>query len=405
MPRKVRDVRIETRTARLKLAPRREPYWCTIQEGRAIGYRRLGGGKAGTWIGRAYSPTHGRRYEALGTADDHSPADGAETLSFGQVQDKWNTRWAVVLGSAAQAAANPLTVREVMDFYLKDYLARGGKALKITQFAVNAHVLPGLGEQVVSELTTETISGWHRGLAEAPARVRSAANGKPRRRTPALHDIDGRRARRATANRVLTILKAALNFAYREGRVASDNTWRRVQPFPKVDAAKVRWLTDDEANRLANACPPDLRILVAAALLTGCRYGDLRSLRSSDIDLANGVLSVRDGKGGRSRHVVLIDEAKALFAPLIASSDRTKPLFLRADGRPWARGDQFRPLRDACVRAKIIPPVGFHALRHSYAESARDERRADGRRRSAARAQRHQTNATALRAFGPRLRR
>ena len=61
MPRKARDERLDTRTARLKLSPRAEPYWRNIQEGRAIGYRRLAGGKAGTWIARHYDPAMGRK--------------------------------------------------------------------------------------------------------------------------------------------------------------------------------------------------------------------------------------------------------------------------------------------------------------------------------------------------------
>ncbi|MBV8093007.1 MAG: hypothetical protein JO110_07200 [Acetobacteraceae bacterium] len=55
------------------------------------------------------------------------------------------------------------------------------------------------------------------------------------------------------------MLKAALNLAYREGRVARDDAWRRVKPFQKVAAARVRYLTDEEALRLMNAAPAELR--------------------------------------------------------------------------------------------------------------------------------------------------
>ena len=81
MPRKARDERLDNRTARLKLPPRREPYWRNIQEGRALGYRRLAGGKAGTWIARHYDPAEGRSYEALGAADDMLDADGTRPCS------------------------------------------------------------------------------------------------------------------------------------------------------------------------------------------------------------------------------------------------------------------------------------------------------------------------------------
>ena len=77
------------------------------------------------------------------------------------------------------------------------------------------------------------------------------------------------RQRRSTTNRLLTILKAILNHAHREGRCASDDAWRTVRGFREADAARLRYLSDDESRRLTNACPPDFRALVTAALLTG----------------------------------------------------------------------------------------------------------------------------------------
>jgi integrase len=73
-------------------------------------------------------------------------------------------------------------------------------------------------------------------------------------------------------------LKAALNHAWREGKTPSDDAWRRVRPFPEADAARVRYLTTDEARRLLHACDEDFRDIVEAALLTGARYGELAAM-------------------------------------------------------------------------------------------------------------------------------
>ena len=83
----------------------------------------------------------------------------------------------------------------------------------------------------------------------APNRARRRSTGNPTRARKLI------RRRRSTANRVLTILKAALNHAHREGRCASDDAWRTVRAFREADAARLRYLSDDEARRLTNACP------------------------------------------------------------------------------------------------------------------------------------------------------
>jgi hypothetical protein len=50
MARTVRDANLKTRTARLRLPIRTEPYWRGLEKGFALGYRRRIRG--GTWLGR-----------------------------------------------------------------------------------------------------------------------------------------------------------------------------------------------------------------------------------------------------------------------------------------------------------------------------------------------------------------
>ena len=368
MPRKARDERLDTRTARDRLAPRREPYWRNIQEGRAIGYRRAKGGKAGSWIARWYEPdrTPSRAYHALGAADDLLDADGAITLSFGQAQEA-GRKWFAEMDRAGGRIEAPITVQEVAVLYIDAYRARGGKSLRDTQRSIDAHILPALGDKLIAKLTPAIISGWHRDLANSPARLRSKMSGPRNSRKPSDTDQDGQRARRATANRLLTVLKAVLNFALHERKVLDDLGWRSVKPFPSVQAPRIRYLNDGEANRLANACPADLRLLVTAALLTGCRYGELITLRPVDLDLAAGILSVVTSKSGKPRSVVLTAEAQDFFRNVASGVSSHEIVFRRNDGEPWGDSHQFRPLRKACEAAKITPAVSFHILRHTHA--------------------------------------
>jgi integrase len=365
MPRKARDERLDSRAARLRLTPRREPYWRNIQEGRAVGYRRLRGGKAGTWIARHYQAGEGRQYKALGAADDMLDADGGLTLNFAQAQEKAR-EWFAEIERKAGHAVESLSVGQAMDDYIEDYTARGGKALADLRITIGAHILPALGDKLVSDLVFATLRKWHHKLAEAPARLRTKATAAKANVRHA-DTADAKRARRATANRVLTVLKAALSLAYREGRVHADDAWRRVKPFHKVDAPRVRYLTDPEAQRLVNACPTDLRKLVTAALLTGCRYGELVALRAGDLDTGASVLHIRETKAGMPRSVPLTDDAVHFFAAETAGKTRTALVLTRDEGGAWGKSHQHRPIWDACTIAKIAPAVSFHILRHTFA--------------------------------------
>src|SRR5215472_8719447 len=98
MSRRVRNASLETRTARLKLAPRGLPYWVSLETGLHLGYRRLKGtgkwvvrfrlGKDVHWFYRG-KPSH-KVYEkrVIAQADDYSDADGIKVLTYDQAQEK-----------------------------------------------------------------------------------------------------------------------------------------------------------------------------------------------------------------------------------------------------------------------------------------------------------------------------
>src|SRR6476661_10449040 len=85
MARTVRNGKIDTRSARARLAIRREPYWTVISEGCALGYRR--GSKGGSWIARFRDEAGRQHYEALGAADNAREPDGLTVFSFTQAQE------------------------------------------------------------------------------------------------------------------------------------------------------------------------------------------------------------------------------------------------------------------------------------------------------------------------------
>ncbi len=381
MPRATADAPLTTRAARDRLPPRKEPYWRGIEGGIALGYRR--GSQGSAWLARVLEV--GRyREQRLGRTDDILPADGADVLDFRQAQAKavaWAARArriaAGLEADPAKQPAKPYTVAEALAAYLEDMQARGARSLATTRTAANAHIIPALGSLAVARLTRDKMRAWHRGLSTTPARFRG---GKLDLASAA--DPDAPRRRQATANRILTILKAALNHAREEGRITgTDDAWRLVKPFRGADAPKVSYLADDACVRLANACPPDFRALVTAALLTGCRYGELAAMRAGDLDHQAGTVNIPRSKSGKARHIVLTDEGRDFYARVARGKAADALLFQRdaiakqatraapAEVRraAWGKSDQFRAMADACKAAHIAPAVSFHVLRHTYA--------------------------------------
>jgi integrase len=369
MARTLKDAKLDTRASRLRLRKRREPYWRSISEGLAVGYRK--GAKGGTWIARHYSTEHGRRFQSIGTADDIADADGAHVLSFAQAQEA-GRKWFAQLArhDRGDVRGGPYTVRECVEDYLA-WLQAHRKTGYDARHRVHTHIVPPLGDIQCDRLTTAEIQRWLRELAASHARLRSKKDAnKPNLRKLDKTDHEAIRRRRASANRTLTVLKAALNRAWREGKISSDEAWRRVEPFEEVDAARVRYLTVAEAKRLLNVCNPNFRRLVQAALATGARYGELIALRASDFNPDSGTIHVRTSKSGKGRHIVLNDEGVTLFKSLAAGKPGDAILLMKADGSPWKAAHQARPMVEACKRAKIAPPVSFHVLRHTWASLA-----------------------------------
>ena len=192
-------------------------------------------------------------------------------------------------------------------------------------------------------------------------RQRRGAAADAGRGDPKTFDQQRRAGAAASANRTWTVLRALLNHAFREGKAESDLAWRKVKPFRSVDTARQRYLSVAEARRLINACDPEFRPLVQAALQTGARYGELVRLQVCDFNADADTLAIHQSKSGKPRHVVLTNEGAALFAQLAAGRGGPEPLLRRVGGQPFAKSQQTRPMIAACERAKITPRVSFHS--------------------------------------------
>jgi integrase len=360
----IRHANLTTPRARRRLTPGRQPHWQALVRGRAhLGWQRWPGERTGRWLLRRYLRRNKYRVIELGPADDAMPADGVRVLNFSQAE-----AMARAMLDTAPATVHRLTVAQAMARYIEFKQGRGQPVGDVMSRST-VHILPALGDYLVSELTAEQLRRWLAVMAAQPPQARPKA-GKPQYQPAAATD-DAIRARRASANRVLTMLKAALNHAFDEGHVANRDAWgRKLKPFHNVEVARVHYLDHAQARRLVNAAYGDFRPLVRAALETGCRYGELARLEIADFNADAGTVTIRKSKSSKPRHVILTPEGADFFREHCAGRARGALMFTHDDDTPWRMSEQGRPMRTACERARITPAVGFHALRHTWASLA-----------------------------------
>jgi integrase len=189
----------------------------------------------------------------LGRADDNEDANGNTVLSFKEAQGEALKMEA----SGSDPLPSTYTVTDALREYLAWYKAhKKPYAYHQAELKAQGSILPVLGEIPVAELTPKRLRQWLEGLVTQPPRLRT-------------------------------------------GRFSN--------------APKVRYLSIDESTRLINACEPDFRPLAQAALLTGCRYGELVGMVCHDFNPDAGCVTVRESKSGKPRHVPLTEEGQRFF--------------------------------------------------------------------------------------------
>ncbi len=364
MARTVRDTKLETRNARLKLPKRKEPYWKNIDKGLHIGYYK--GSNGGSWLARYRNNKKKYTKTTLGLSDDVSDSDNVTIFTFSEAQEKAR-EWFSLQGKAEAGLENYSGKYKVSDAaadYLK-WFKQNRKSYNETNRAIEKYILPEFGTIQVEKLTTKRIRYWMEKMVSTPAELRSGKLQKPKFKEVD-NDPETVRKRKSTTNRILTMLKAMLNHAYKEGVVADDGAWRRVKPFEKVDAPKICFLTKAEVKRLLNVIDTDFKLLVQAALLTDARYAELSNLTCADFHADSETLYLCKTKNGKPRYIHLNKSGTDFFTTAIAGRPSSDVIFTNA-GKKWQKSQQTRRTKEACKKARIEPAVSFHILRHTYA--------------------------------------
>lgn len=329
--------RIDTAKGRRALSPRREPYWRKLATRQHLGFRKLESGE-GRWIARWTSSDRKFIYQALG--DD-------VTLSFDQATERareYFCKW-------ESDSDTKYTLRQAIEDYCRHLeIDRTPRAAREARQRFFKHTADTLLTIPLDSLKTAQIRRWRDSMvkkSDDPETVRKSKD---------------------TANRVLSMMKAALNLAFKSGIVSDDTAWRRLSAFKSVTAPRVLFLTDEQVSRLLKRTSGGIHNLIRAAVLTGARYGELADARVRDFNAAEGTLRL-SGKTG-TRTAYLTDDAVSFFKKMRRYKLPEARLLLKDDGTRWGESHQSRPIRSAVRAARLPQETVFYSLRHYHISKA-----------------------------------
>jgi site-specific recombinase XerD len=159
----------------------------------------------------------------------------------------------------------------------------------------------------------------------------------------------------------LNVFKHLLNLAV-EWEIVPFNPAQGVKS-PRVPAGRVRYLQPTELRVVLGACHEWLRPIVALAVSTGMRRGEILGLRWLDVDMLHDRIMLPQTKNGEGRIVYLNKSAQAVIQslPFNAYTKTSERLF-----RDVTPGQVTVTFKRVC-NAVGVSDFRFHDLRHTAA--------------------------------------
>lgn len=374
-PDTVRSCLFKTPQEILKLPHREYPYWHVLLNGRHIGVHRQDD-RICNWIARTLRSNGNYRQKCLGAALNLTKPAISYEEAIERAFEWFETAKVQALsvppecvGKMSSLSVCPIgkvyTVGHAMADYLDwSKLARspGGHYNNLT--LMNYHLVPEFSSIPIEKFTGKDLQKLAINVLERP----------PKRgfeKTPPKVDVgslktDEVRRRKRTFNSLVTILRMVFRYAWENGHLKSERSWKCLNRVSVSHQPRTIFLTRGECRRLLVSCAPPLRNLVTAALYTGCRVGELGGLRVEDV--GNGGLGVyiKPFKRGSARFVFLPEEGMAFFLEACEGKKKDDHVLLSAKGVPWRRQHTLQ-FRTAVAKAGLPKEFVFHGLRHTYA--------------------------------------
>jgi integrase len=342
MARKTTRSPLETRTGRLRLEPRKKPYFWPVAPGVSVAYRKTVT-PPGSWSVRCADGKGGSRLERIGIADD---LDGVG-IDFATAVDKAREH---APDDGTDANERPATVAEAVDAYEVNLRARGRDVGNATR--VRSNLPDALAARPVALLRPKELRGWRDHLVQAGM--------KP-----------------AGADRTARGLKAALKLAADDdSRIRNTAAWRvGLKRLPDGEEARNVIVSDAQVLAVIDAgyaaVGADYGLFNETAANTGVRRSQLLRVRIDDLQDGGAaprllVPSSRKGRSNRKPERKALPISPALAAKLRAAAigrPADAPLLVQSNGKPWQAKDY--GFKEAAAAAGLDASLTPICLRHS----------------------------------------
>jgi site-specific recombinase XerD len=170
----------------------------------------------------------------------------------------------------------------------------------------------------------------------------------------------------------LAVTRQVFNHARRLGYFQGDPPTAKVK-WPKVDNAKLRYITQEEAFTLLEALNAKSMMVHDVSLISlhcGLRFDEIASMEWQDVNLNEGFLLARDPKSNPSRMAFMTAEVRKMFSQKERGKPDEKVFSMKADkkkriSRTFDRVVSDLKLNDGITDRRLR--FTFHTLRHSFA--------------------------------------
>jgi integrase len=232
------------------------------------------------------------------------------------------------------------TFAEMMERYLKERsVLKAAKSRERDEQCLK-HLLPVFGCKTLEQVTPKLLAAYKAGRRQ--------------------------KAEPATINKELALVRHAFNIAIREWEWCRENPMRKVSLEPVRNEID-RWLTGGEETRLLAVSAPWLKEIIAFALHTGMRQGEILALQWQDVDFARGTVMVMKSKNRTRRTIPLNSTVFELLATKQAASGAATGLVFTTQGGTRMKPRYLGRAFSLAVERAGIEHFRFHDLRHTFA--------------------------------------